>query len=169
MDKIKALKEQLAALYKQDTKFHLSERNCVEILMKLIARGNLQVYFTLDGREYVTPAKLETEIKNELQLRGGRINILDLEPLLNIDSRQISAKVEELVSRYHHLHLVQGELISDSYLDKVAEEINESLQVYTQLTLVELAERFALPQEYLAKVRTSWKSFPKRCVLLALF
>jgi hypothetical protein len=151
MDKIKALKEQLAALYKQDTKFHLSERNCVEILMKLIARGNLQVYFTLDGREYVTPAKLETEIKNELQLRGGRINILDLEPLLNIDSRQISAKVEELVSRYHHLHLVQGELISDSYLDKVAEEINESLQVYTQLTLVELAERFALPQEYLAK------------------
>jgi hypothetical protein len=67
----KQLREQLSALYKEESKFRLSERNCVEIIMKLISRGLIQVYFTLDGREYVTPEKLESEIKNELQLRGG--------------------------------------------------------------------------------------------------
>lgn len=58
-------------MYKEDAKFRLSERNCVEIIMKLIQKSQLNLYFTLEGREYITPRQLETEIKNEVIVHGG--------------------------------------------------------------------------------------------------
>ena len=50
----------------------LSERNCVEIIQKLIANGQLEVIYSTDGREYLTPQQLEREIRDELFVHGGK-------------------------------------------------------------------------------------------------
>nr|KAF6463497.1 UFM1 specific ligase 1 [Molossus molossus] len=50
----------------------LSERNCIEIVNKLIAQKQLEVVHTLDGKEYVTPAQISKEMKDELHIRGGK-------------------------------------------------------------------------------------------------
>lgn len=177
--------------------------------MKLIAKGHLQVYFTLDGREYVTPSKLESEIKHELQLRGGTLPFRSFKKsskwscwVIKLNCRKTqcvgsrtssehwpssnnnkswrtrqSLSSTPLCARRSYLWVlfkfslfthstafidVSLPLICDvlecitphisAYLDKVAEEINESLCECSQVTLTELAERFALPQEFLAKV-----------------
>lgn len=39
--------------------------------MKLIEQGELDVLFTLNGREYLTPKQLEREIQDELLQHGG--------------------------------------------------------------------------------------------------
>lgn len=39
---------------------------------KLIELKLLEVYFTTDGKEYVTPEHLLKEIKDELFVQGGR-------------------------------------------------------------------------------------------------
>jgi hypothetical protein len=39
--------------------------------MKLLQKGQVNLYFTLEGREYITPRQLETEIKNEVIVHGG--------------------------------------------------------------------------------------------------
>lgn len=50
----------------------LSERNCIEIVAKLIAEKQLEVVHTLDGKEYITPAQITKEIRDELHVRGGK-------------------------------------------------------------------------------------------------
>lgn len=66
---------QLAADFQrvqESTSAHkLSERNCIEIVTRLISKGDIQVVYTLDGKEYVTPQQLEREIKSELVAHQG--------------------------------------------------------------------------------------------------
>lgn len=50
----------------------LSERNCIEIIAKLIQEKKLDVVHTLDGKEYITPAQISREIRDELYVHGGQ-------------------------------------------------------------------------------------------------
>lgn len=53
--------------------FHrLSERNCIEIISKLVQEKKLDVVHTLDGKEYITPAQISREIRDELYVHGGQ-------------------------------------------------------------------------------------------------
>lgn len=52
--------------------FRLTERNCVEVITKLIELKLLEVIFTTDGKEYLTPQQLVKEIKDELYVHGGK-------------------------------------------------------------------------------------------------
>lgn len=49
----------------------LSERNCVEIIWKLKELNLLEVIYTTDGKEYITPQELSKEIREELIVHGG--------------------------------------------------------------------------------------------------
>lgn len=79
----------------------MSERNCIEIITKLIENKLLDVIFTNDGKEYVTPQHLGKEIKNELYIHGGRINLVDLAQILNVNLSQISKVAFVLEYRIH--------------------------------------------------------------------
>jgi len=43
----------------------------VEIVAKLISAKLLDVVFTTDGKEYVTPVHLTKELKDEAYVQGG--------------------------------------------------------------------------------------------------
>lgn len=49
----------------------LSERNCIEIINKLIELEMITVYHTLDGKEFITQHHLEKEIYDELYVHEG--------------------------------------------------------------------------------------------------
>ena len=51
----------------------LSERNCVELVGRLLDMGLVEVVHTLDGKEYVTPQYLEREIRDELTAHRGKM------------------------------------------------------------------------------------------------
>lgn len=57
----------------------LGERNCVEIVAKLISTKLLDVVFTTDGKEYVTPEHLTKELKDEAYVQGGMYIVLIFE------------------------------------------------------------------------------------------
>lgn len=78
-EEIRQLQADLASVQKSESSQKLSERNCVEIVNRLIASELLEVLFTLDGKEYVTPQRLEREIRDELYLHGGRVNVVELQ------------------------------------------------------------------------------------------
>lgn len=44
----------------------------MEIVAKLISSKLLDVVFTTDGKEYVTPAHLTKELKDEAFVEGGK-------------------------------------------------------------------------------------------------
>ena len=53
----------------------------------------LDVIFTNDGKEYLTPQQLIKEMKDELYVRGGRVNTVDLAKELNVDFNHINVHV----------------------------------------------------------------------------
>ena len=79
------MQKQFKQVQSKQTIQKLSERNCVEIIMKLLEIKLIQVIFTSNGREYLTPKQLEREISEEIEQRGritihlGNITILQEE------------------------------------------------------------------------------------------
>lgn len=130
----------------------LSERNCIEIVKKLIELKLIEVVFTNDGKEYITPKHLQKEIMDELTVAGGRINMVDLAHILNVDLSHIEARCAELVRAEHHLQIVLGQLIDRSYLDALAEDINEKLQQAGHITFGEITKQYDLPPDFLEDV-----------------
>lgn len=71
-EEIKRLAADFQRAQLSSTAHKLSERNCIEIVQKLIGLGLVEVIYTTDGKEYLTPQQLEREIKDELFLHGGK-------------------------------------------------------------------------------------------------
>nr|XP_039264399.1 E3 UFM1-protein ligase 1-like [Styela clava] len=127
----------------------LSERNCIEILLKLQEMKLLDVIHTMDGKEYLTPSQLTQEIKNELYIHGGLVSLVELQSLLNIDFSYIESKANEIASSSNSIFLVLGKLLDKAYLDNIAEEINDTLQSIGQVKIADLCKSYDLPGEFL--------------------
>nr|CAD7459321.1 unnamed protein product [Timema tahoe] len=176
----------------------LSERNCVEIITKLIEHQLLDVVFTVDGKEYVTPQQLSREIRDELFVHGGtvttlinkinniniinnysfiddilmdslvycesdslyhvtteagRINLVELARILNVDLSQVTARAAEVERSDSGISLVLGQLIDKTYLTFIAQEINERLAQNGQVSVGDLTRQYDLPSDFLQTVR----------------
>ncbi len=91
----------------------LSERNCVEVVSKLVAMGLLEVLHTVDGKEYLTPQQLEREIRDELTVNKGedKINLIIKDCTWISEIRMlvqyilISASIV-ITSKYSNVHLM---------------------------------------------------------------
>ncbi|XP_006881266.1 PREDICTED: E3 UFM1-protein ligase 1 [Elephantulus edwardii] len=132
----------------------LSERNCIEIVNKLIAQKQLEVVHTLDGKEYITPAQISKEMRDELHVRGGRVNIVDLQQAINVDLTHIENRVSDIIKSEKQVQLVLGQLIDETYLDRLAEEVNDKLQESGQVTISELCKTYDLPGNFLTQALT---------------
>ncbi|XP_063362986.1 E3 UFM1-protein ligase 1 homolog [Cydia amplana] len=147
-DEIKRLAADFQKAQLSSTAQRLSERNCIEIVTKLIELKLIDVIFTTDGKEYLTTQQLVREIKDELYVHGGRINTVELAKELNVDLSQINTSITEIV-KGKEVQLVSGYLIASYYLEKIAKEINEKLQLQGQLSVGELTLQYDLPAELL--------------------
>ncbi|KAK2856657.1 hypothetical protein Q5P01_005392 [Channa striata] len=134
-----------------DTVQRLSERNCIEIIAKLVQDKKLDVVHTLDGKEYITPAQISREIRDELYVHGGRINIVDLQQIINVDWVHVENRAGEIAKSDKGVQLVLGQLIDDTYLDRLAEEVNDKLQEAGLITIAELCKSYDLPGDFLAE------------------
>nr|CAG4640670.1 EOG090X0267 [Eulimnadia texana] len=129
--------------------FRLSERNCVEIVSKLTELKLLEIFYTNDGKEYITPQQISREIQDELYVHGGRINLTELVKILNVGYNSVEARAQELAHSSSDVNLVLGQLMEKSYLDRIAEEFNETLQQVGQISVNDLTKQYDLPAEFL--------------------
>ncbi|XP_006626223.2 E3 UFM1-protein ligase 1 [Lepisosteus oculatus] len=135
-----------------DTIQRLSERNCIEIVAKLVEDKQLDVVHTLDGKEYITPSQISREIQDELYVHEGRVNIVDLHQIINVDLSHIESRASEIAKSVKGVQLVLGQLIDENYLDRLAEEVNDKLQEAGQVTIAELCKTYDLPGDFLTEV-----------------
>lgn len=70
---IRRLQAALDEVQSSTTSHKLSERNCIEVVSKLVEMGLINVLYTMDGKEYVVTGYLETEIRRELEAHQGKI------------------------------------------------------------------------------------------------
>ena len=161
MDEILALQQQLAAAQQTNITHKLSDRNCVELVMKLQELNLIKLIFTRTGKEYLTHKQLKLEIQDEIQARGGRVNVINLPDALNVDLHHIESKLPEIIEEDDNLRLERGELLTDFYLVSLAEEINDSLTESENGIddIGQIATRYSLPvsvvQETVEKYQNS--------------
>lgn len=127
----------------------LSERNCVEVVSLLIKQGLINVVYTTDGKEYITPEYLQKEVQDEIYVHGGRVNLVELAQVLNVDLFHINSIAERIAKERDDLYLVLGQLIDEDYLQKIAVEINEKLSQDGEISVSDLTIQFDLPSEFL--------------------
>lgn len=129
----------------------INERNAVDLVMKLIDGGYISVIFSNDGKSYVTPEKLRSEVEGEITLSGGRVNVMSLAQTLNVDQSIIDEIVDALLLKSaQEYHLVGNELISNDYVNAVHEEIVNILSSSARgmLYISDLSSRFSLPEAF---------------------
>ncbi|KAL7872657.1 hypothetical protein SRHO_G00076400 [Serrasalmus rhombeus] len=134
-----------------DSAQRLSERNCIEIVAKLVLEKKLDVVHTLDGKEYITPSQISREIKDELYTHGGRINIVELQKIINVDLVHIEKQANDVSKQDRGTRLILGQLLDEKYLDQLAEEVNDKLQEVGQVNIAELCKTYDLPGEFLTE------------------
>ncbi|CAG5136377.1 unnamed protein product [Candidula unifasciata] len=134
------------------TKQKLSDRNVIELVTRLVDLKLIDVLYTSDGKTYLTHQQLAKEIRDELIVHHGRVSLVDLQQLLNVDYSHIEAKVNDMVKHDGHLTLVLGQLIDNSYRQLLAQEINDQLQEKGHVTIIDLAKSYDLPADFLREV-----------------
>lgn len=65
------LQELLQSVQKKETSLRLAERNCIDLVQKLIEKQLIQVVYTRDGKEYITLRQIEREVLDEVLAHGG--------------------------------------------------------------------------------------------------
>lgn len=153
MDEILELQQQLATVQQTTSAQRLSERNCIELVMKLQSLKLIDLIFTRSGKEYLTPSQLTLEISDELLSRGGRVNVIDLPDALNIELYHIQSAIPQILDP-PAIRLVRGELLTDYYLASIAEEINDSITASENGLddVGSIASRYALPVDAVREV-----------------
>ncbi|KAH8420827.1 hypothetical protein KR222_006010 [Zaprionus bogoriensis] len=148
-DEIKRLAADFQKAQLTSTLQKLSERNCIEIVTLLLEKELLDVVFTNDGKEYITPAHLEREIQDELYANGGRANLVEVSKTLNVDLSRIETLAERIAAENPQIHLMLGQLIDEEYITHIAQEINEKLAQRGEISISDLTSQFDLPSDFL--------------------
>lgn len=148
-DEIKRLAADFQKVQLSSTLSKLSEANCIEVVNLLIERNLINVVFTVDGKEYITPDHLERELEDELYAHGGCIHLVELAKNLNVDQSRINQLAESIAKEKDDLHLVLGYLLNEDYCRSLAVEINENLSQKGEVSVFELASHYSLPTEFL--------------------
>ena len=148
MADLKALKNQFMSLQKNKSSFKLSERTVVEIVMKVIERGKINLLHTTSGKEYVVDGKVNIEIINEIKKRK-RVTTFELSSYLEIPIAIIEKKVDELIKKNKNYLLIDGKIMTKEYLDKITKEINDLVNKQGSASLAEISNQYDLSIDFL--------------------
>ncbi|EEZ97941.1 E3 UFM1-protein ligase 1 homolog [Tribolium castaneum] len=148
-EEIKRLAADFQKVQLSSTSQKLSERNCIEIINYLKEKKIIDLIFTVDGKEFLTPSHLIQDIKNELFVSGGRINLVELAKNIGVDLAHITAHLKDVLKGQKDLHSILGQLIDSSYITKIAGEINEKLAQQGQISISDLTIQYDLSAEFL--------------------
>ena len=148
MADLKALKNQFMSLQRNKSSFKLSERTVVEIVMKVIERGKINLLHTTSGKEYVVDGKVNIEIINEIKKRK-RVTTFELSSYLEIPIAIIEKKVDELIKKNKNYLLIDGKIMTKEYLDKITKEINDLVNKQGSASLAEISNQYDLSIDFL--------------------
>lgn len=136
----------------------LSERTWVDVIRHLIDTNRLKLIFTTDGRSYLTKEELEKEIREEVEAHSGRISLIEIASNIDVDPLIVESRAAEMVAldaqskSSNRLLSLPGELIDESYVRKIAHEIQDMFEERGQVSIGELATTFGLPTSFLLNV-----------------
>lgn len=155
-EEIKRLAADFQRTQTSDTLQKISERNCIDIVKKLTELNLIELIYTCDGKEYITPAHLRREIEDEVYMNGGRRHFNELASSLNVDFQHIENEGKLLArDKPEEYNLIQGQIIHTSYKETLRKQINDTLMETGSLSISDFAKTLDLPSEFLIEIISS--------------
>lgn len=93
-------------------------------------------------------ARLQEEVVGEVGVLG-RVSLVDLASTLAVDLFYVERAAQQIAAADPRVALVQGEILTSSYWDGVAEEVQEALQETGQISMAEIAKQFNVGSDLL--------------------
>lgn len=78
-------------------------------------------------------------------MNGGRINLIELTKILNVDLHKITTIAEQIAEEDSKVSLILGQLVDSDYIVRIASEINERLSQVGEINVSELTIQYDLP------------------------
>ncbi|CAI8608903.1 unnamed protein product [Vicia faba] len=152
-DELLELQRQFEFAQQAKSNIRLSDRNVVELVQKLqqLQVIDFELLHTASGKEYITLDQLRNEMVTEVK-RLGRISVIDLADVTGVDLYYVEKLAQSIITDHGELMLTQGEIVTESYWDSIAEENNERLQECSQIALTELAAQLNVGLDLIASV-----------------
>ncbi len=116
MDEIEALQRMLASAQLSQSKHKLSERNTIDVLLKLIHNNRIDIIHTNNGREYITPKQLKLECEKYIKYANGRISLIQLSDECQVSIHHIQHAVTAITNK-SNVQLINGmRMLSQAHL-----------------------------------------------------
>lgn len=150
-EEIKRLAADFQRTQTSDTLQRISERNCIDIIKKLTDLKLIELIYTCDGKEFLTPTHLSKEIEDEVYVNGGRVHLHDLATALNVDYQHVENMCKQIVTEKPvEYNLILGQIIHSTYKTTLEKQIYDTMIVTGQLSIADFAKSIDLPSEFLA-------------------
>ncbi|KAF9434090.1 E3 UFM1-protein ligase 1 [Entomortierella beljakovae] len=122
----------------------LSEEACGDLVQSLVRLGYLSsIAPSLDGNSFFTHEQLSKDISTLLEMRNGRVSLLDMPKALNANSTSIQYCVHDIIrSKPGTLLQVQDELLKIEYLDNMTTQMNKELSEQGFLVTADLCRKY---------------------------
>jgi len=122
----------------------ISSINCIDLIKKL----NINSHITTDNT-IVTKERVCEEIQKELDRNNGRISLVDLVNKLHVDILQIEEDCDFLIQNSkNRVTINNGDLLSEQYINNLINKINDSLEIYGFLSILDFSQKNVLGADF---------------------
>ena len=152
-EEIKRLAADFQRTQESDTLQRISERNCIDIVKKLTDLNLIELIYTCDGKEFLTPAHLVKEIEDEVHINGGRMHLHDLATNLNVDYQHVEFRAKNLARvKSDEYNLILGQIIHSTYKSNLEKQVYDTMITTGQLSIADFSKTLDLPTEFLSTI-----------------
>lgn len=152
-DEIKRLAADFQRTQTTDTLQRISERNCIDIIKKLTDLNLIELIYTCDGKEFLTPDHLLKEIKDEIYVNGGRMQLHELAANLKVDYQHVENKAQDLAREMpYEYSVILGQVIHSTYKATLGQKVCDCMLSKGQLSIAEFSKSLDLPSEFLLSI-----------------
>jgi len=122
----------------------ISSKNCIDLIKKL----NINSHITTDNT-IITKERVCEEIQKELDRNNGRISLVDLVNKLHVDILQIEEDCDFLIQNSkNRVTINNGDLLSEQYINNLINKINDSLEIYSFLSILDFSQKNVLGADF---------------------
>ena len=144
---IEALQNELEAVQKENVASRLSDRNCVELVLKLKSLGLVELINTTNGKCYLTPERLEKDILSTLNDYNGRAALADLATDLAVDYTLVEEATNRILNE-NGLIIIQNQLISPAHIKQLAGAVDAQLRNRGNVAVGDICRLHDLPGDF---------------------
>lgn len=148
MEEINILMQKLHDIQEFNPLGRITERVAVDIIAKVENTFNMQLILNTEATEYLTPEYLFLSIQDEIIFRS-RLKKSEISLIFKVSTEKLEPILSKITEKNQKIIRIDDFYITDSFFQKISEEINEDLLKYSVIFLSDLSMKYEFPMNFM--------------------